>query len=72
MSRCVRLLIESTRCRDVAAAPAATVATRARWRVGSTDIGIGSSKSKKLLLAERVGEGVMGKTGDEGTRTGKV
>ena len=64
---------EFTRCwgtGDKRGAP--VVATRARWRVGSIDICIGSSMSKKPLCADRDGDGVRGKTGDDGTRTGKV
>jgi hypothetical protein len=56
---------ESTRCRDATVGIAVAVATRARWRVESV------SSEKKLRL-EKDGEGVMGKTGEAGTRTGKV
>ena len=65
-------MFESTRCWGAAGGIAAADATRARWRVGSIDICIGSSMSKKPLCAERDGDGVRGKTGDDGTRTGKV
>ena len=59
--------VESTRCRGVSGGIAGTLATRAKWQVDS-----GSSTSRHMLDAEMVGEGVIGNTGDEGTRTGKV
>lgn len=58
---------ESTRCWGTTGGVAVVVATRARWRVDSD-----SSVSKTMLAPEMDGDGVMGNTGADGTRTGKV
>lgn len=59
--------IESTRCRGIAGGIAAVLTTRARWQVDSD-----SSASTLKLAPEIDGEGVIGKTGVEGIKTGKV
>ena len=60
---------EFTRCRGTVGGLATVVATRARWRVDSDS---SASEFGKMLEVDMVGEGVIGKTGVEGTMTGNA